>query len=158
HRKSPVVLVKELQTHGTIAEPTLHVPAGDLRQGLPDGPLVYAARYTSPLGPQELRQSLGLLPEELDAEGIATGPPLPTVSEESKAVQPATPGRPAPQSVRISVPLLDRLMTLAGELVLVRNQAMQSAQGADIPRRQAAQRLNSVTTELQEAVMLTRMQ
>src|SRR5262249_28108626 len=56
HRKSPVVLVKELQTHGTIAEPTLHVPAGDLRQGLPDGPLVYAARYTSPLGPQELRQ------------------------------------------------------------------------------------------------------
>ena len=62
-------------------------------------------------------------------------------------------------SLRVHVSLLDQLMTLAGELVLGRNQLLQSMssedqRGADI----AGQRIDLITSELQEAIMLTRMQ
>jgi two-component system chemotaxis sensor kinase CheA len=62
-------------------------------------------------------------------------------------------------SVRIEVQLLDRLMNLVGELVLARNQLLlevASAELGDLPA--TAQRLNHVTTELQERIMKTRMQ
>ena len=62
-------------------------------------------------------------------------------------------------SLRIDVQLLDQLMNLAGELVLARNQILQSTKGfTDINFRAITQRLNLVTTELQEGVMKTRMQ
>ena len=62
-------------------------------------------------------------------------------------------------SLRVHVSLLDQLMTLAGELVLSRNQLLQSMssedhRGAEI----AGQRIDLITSELQEAIMLTRMQ
>ena len=62
------------------------------------------------------------------------------------------------RTVRISVDLLDRLMTAAGELVLVRNQSLLAIDQSDITIRRIMQRLNSVTSEIQEAVMRTRMQ
>jgi two-component system chemotaxis sensor kinase CheA len=49
-------------------------------------------------------------------------------------------------------------MNLAGELVLVRNQAVRVADPADAQLRQVVQRLNAVTSGVQQAVMLTRMQ
>ncbi|MEW6711723.1 MAG: hybrid sensor histidine kinase/response regulator, partial [Candidatus Riflebacteria bacterium] len=66
----------------------------------------------------------------------------------------------APQSdtVRISVDILDKLMVLAGELVLVRNQQLFSVDRSDPGARAIVQRLDIVTTELQETVMFTRMQ
>jgi two-component system chemotaxis sensor kinase CheA len=57
------------------------------------------------------------------------------------------------------VQVLDRLMTLAGELVLVRNQALRAAEVFEPQQlRQVVQRLNSLTTDMQQAVLLTRMQ
>ena len=65
----------------------------------------------------------------------------------------------ADQSVRIDVDLLDRLMNLVGELVLARNQILQfTSESADVTLAAASQRLNLITTELQEGVMKTRMQ
>jgi two-component system, chemotaxis family, sensor kinase CheA len=61
-------------------------------------------------------------------------------------------------SVRINVEILDELMTLAGELVLVRNQQLMVSEKADPLLRAAVQRLNLVATELQETIMRTRMQ
>lgn len=62
-------------------------------------------------------------------------------------------------SVRIDVNLLDKLMNLVGELVLARNQIMQFSQVSSDPAlAAAAQRVNLITTELQEGVMKTRMQ
>ncbi|WP_149495069.1 chemotaxis protein CheA [Roseiconus lacunae] len=62
-------------------------------------------------------------------------------------------------TVRIDVALLDKLMNLVGELVLARNQIMQFSGSTDDPAMAAAsQRLNLITTELQEGVMKTRMQ
>jgi two-component system chemotaxis sensor kinase CheA len=59
----------------------------------------------------------------------------------------------------VDVQILDRLMNLVGELVLARNQVLQFAGGAEDPALAAtSQRLNLVTTELQEGIMKTRMQ
>ena len=62
-------------------------------------------------------------------------------------------------TIRVSVGLLDKLMNLAGELVLTRNQILQltSTQG-DAAVLNTSQRLNLITSELQDGVMKTRMQ
>ena len=55
--------------------------------------------------------------------------------------------------------LLDKLMNLVGELVLARNQIFQYANTReDVTLLGSSQRLNLITTELQEGVMKTRMQ
>lgn len=62
-------------------------------------------------------------------------------------------------TIRVDVELLDLLMNLVGELVLARNQLLQkvaSSDLADLPG--TTQRLNLITTELQEGIMKTRMQ
>ncbi len=62
-------------------------------------------------------------------------------------------------SLRVHVSLLDQLMTLAGELVLSRNQLLQSMASSDQRASEiAGQRIDLITSELQEAIMLTRMQ
>ncbi|MGE0042040.1 MAG: chemotaxis protein CheW [Vicinamibacterales bacterium] len=65
----------------------------------------------------------------------------------------------ADTSLRVDVGLLDKLMNLVGELVLARNQILQfTGPQADTSFNGATQRLNLVTSELQEGVMKTRMQ
>ena len=65
----------------------------------------------------------------------------------------------ADASIRVDVQLLDRLMNLVGELVLARNQVLQITSNLEDPIIVAtSQRLNLVTTELQEGIMKTRMQ
>ncbi len=80
---------------------------------------------------------------------------------EPKAVEQAasTQRSAADATIRVDVAVLDRLMNLVGELVLSRNQIIQLASTEEnqefaVP----AQRLNLITSELQEGVMRTRMQ
>ena len=62
-------------------------------------------------------------------------------------------------NIRVDVGLLDKLMNLVGELVLARNQILQfSSTQQDSTFLNTTQRLNLITTELQEGVMKTRMQ
>lgn len=62
-------------------------------------------------------------------------------------------------SIRVSTILLNRLMALAGELVLIRNQQLQLMEHSKSEEFSTiTQRLNLVTTELQENIMRTRMQ
>jgi two-component system chemotaxis sensor kinase CheA len=62
-------------------------------------------------------------------------------------------------TIRVDVGLLDKLMNLVGELVLARNQVLQfTSTQKDTMFLGTAQRLNLITTELQEGVMKTRMQ
>ncbi len=61
--------------------------------------------------------------------------------------------------IRVDLELLDNLMSLAGEMVLSRNQLLQAIATQDFQSiHRVGQRINSVTSELQETVMLTRMQ
>ncbi|MEI6234368.1 MAG: chemotaxis protein CheW [Planctomycetota bacterium] len=65
----------------------------------------------------------------------------------------------ADSTIRVEVALLDRLMNLVGELVLTRNQILQYAGCSENKAiLSSSQRLNLITTELQENVMKTRMQ
>jgi len=65
----------------------------------------------------------------------------------------------ADSTIRVDVGLLDKLMNLVGELVLARNQILQyNARQEDAAFNATSQRLNLITTQLQEGVMKTRMQ
>ncbi len=63
------------------------------------------------------------------------------------------------QTIRVNVETLDHLMTMVSELVLTRNQLMEISRGqTDGAFKLPLQRLSTITAELQEAVMKTRMQ
>ena len=88
-------------------------------------------------------------------------------SDDSQSV-PKTETRPAgdvrgpsavDSSIRVDVGLLDKLMNMVGELVLTRNQILQSTTiQQDAGLLTSSQRLSLITTELQEGIMKTRMQ
>ncbi len=62
-------------------------------------------------------------------------------------------------SLRVNVGLLDTLMNLAGELVLSRNQLLQGINSSNVKATElSSQRIDMITSELQEAIMRTRMQ
>jgi two-component system chemotaxis sensor kinase CheA len=85
-----------------------------------------------------------------------------TVVDASKAGAPdrmGPDGGLAQQTIRVSVGVLENLMTLVSELVLTRNQLLQISRGArDASFAVPVQRLSQITSDLQEGVMKTRMQ
>jgi two-component system, chemotaxis family, sensor kinase CheA len=90
-------------------------------------------------------------PAPVSAPAPAPAPPEPRT--------PAAPGPVASDSLRVHVGLLDDLMNLAGELVLTRNQLIAEVAVSDVRAVESTtQRLDLVTTELQEAIVSTRMQ
>lgn len=110
------------------------------------------------------------LPEAVSAP-LAEPPPKPVAGPPpERAAVTALPGAApaddgvaaaslADTTVRVDVRLLDRLMNLVGELVLARNQILQHpALREEAGTHGASQRLDLITSELQEGVMKTRMQ
>ena len=83
-------------------------------------------------------------------------------SDEEQPAAPAAPADAAPvteSAIRVDVDQLDRIMDLVGELVLARNQIVRFAgttQDAELIK--PTQRLNLITSKLQENIMKTRMQ
>lgn len=62
-------------------------------------------------------------------------------------------------TLRVNIKILNTLMTLAGELVLARNQLVQTVSSWDKASvENTSQRIDLITAELQEAIMSTRMQ
>ena len=102
-------------------------------------------------------QGWGLFDEPAVAESSAPGS-----SAAPATVEPApAPSAVTAATVRVDIGLLDKLMNLVGELVLTRNQLTQLAQARVLKAEAIAaisQRVNLVTTELQEGVMKTRLQ
>lgn len=86
--------------------------------------------------------------------------------QSSKTMKPTEPEAKVTQqqnvaetSLRVDVHLIDELMNLVSELVLARNQIIQfTRKHSDSQLLSTSQRLNVITTELQENVMRTRMQ
>jgi two-component system chemotaxis sensor kinase CheA len=119
-------------------------PTGTLvasRPGAETGPRLGSAEFS-------LAEGLGL---------PAAGASL--VAPEAEPVPPADGSAVQDSSIRIGVELLDKLMTIAGEIVLARNQILQYSQRVGDPSFQnTCRQLNLITTELQEHVMKTRLQ
>lgn len=106
-------------------------------------------------------------PTEKEAEAStekADAPSAPVPAKADNSAAPASGGAPkgpsvANQSIRVSVDVLETLMTMVSELVLTRNQLLQLLRHQqDSEFTAPLQRLSHVTTELQEGVMKTRMQ
>jgi len=101
---------------------------------------------------QELAGTEAAPDEPAEAAGGAVHDALATLAADTPAAKMET-------SIRVSVDLLDQLMNLAGELVLSRNQLLQTiGSGAVHDAEAVGQRIDLVTSELQGAIMLTRMQ
>jgi two-component system chemotaxis sensor kinase CheA len=114
------------------------------------GPATQPAPATQ-AGPDTLP---GLVAEAADSNG-APEPVEGKRPEEDAAKTSAV----ADANIRVGVGLLDKLMDLVGELVLTRNQILQfNTEREDAALNATSQRLNLITTELQEGVMKTRMQ
>lgn len=103
---------------------------------------------------QKEKQELKIVPHEVIPEVSEKIPPHahPATSNTNENDKPDT-------SIRVQVSLLDKLMTLMGEMVLVRNQVLQySNKTDDLEFLNLSQKLDVVTSELQEETMKTRMQ
>lgn len=149
-------------------------------------PEFVAVTPVTPVTPQPTAATATVVTEPVVTEPVVTNEVKPTalsapVAEkapkseapaEIKKTPAAAPATPSNQSggeskapsaadnnIRVDVGLLDRLMNLVGELVLARNQILQVSATLENPTLIATtQRLNLITTELQEGVMKTRMQ
>jgi two-component system chemotaxis sensor kinase CheA len=134
---------------------------------------------TGKLPEQPTAQDAQAIHEEVEAEP-APVQEQPSVKEEKNEVSPPKPPEKKPEkapkapskgtkkpesskkaegSLRINLGLLDRLMSLAGELVLARNELIQNTQTENLDAiSNTSQRVDLITAELQEAIMATRMQ
>ncbi len=160
---SPLAVIRRVQAAGVLLDARLDVAGADLAAGPPAGPVWYHAVVSSALAPNAFRLAVDLPEAEVVVLESTPEPAPRSVVVAAAADSPAPPARPpgsadAAESIRIPVGLVDRLMTLAGELVLVRNQALRSPHAADAGLRPIVQRLDAVTGELQEVVLRTRMQ
>lgn len=160
----PQVINVLLRTSDTLRGVLVHIEANGVEPDGDDTRLL--AQLTALQGDAAAvpeAEEVGDLVEDASAAPAPTpaDPPRPA---ELEPAPPSTSGpseipRAAATTVRVSVEVLDRLMTLASELVLVRNQIVQhNATVRDSVLQGNAQRLNVITTELQETVMKSRMQ
>jgi two-component system, chemotaxis family, sensor kinase CheA len=142
----------------------LHKSATDSAPKLP-ATLKAAAQVSAEAGspPSNVAVKTQKVARPTPAEALPAAATAPTAKASKKAADPAlVEGKPrdaAPETIRVGVNLLDKLMTEVGELVLARNQLLQIANTVDDANLHAvSQRMNLIASELQEEVMKTRMQ
>jgi len=123
------------------------------------------AAFMAAPGPEESDEAPAdaVVADEPVAEAPVEEPPVvaePDVAApvEAKAAAPKD-GKVKNQSIRVNVETLEHLMTMVSELVLTRNQLLEMVRRLDDSEfKVPLQRLSTVTAELQDGVMKTRMQ
>ncbi|MBR0648484.1 hybrid sensor histidine kinase/response regulator [Roseomonas terrae] len=110
--------------------------------------------------PADIRHALDSPPAtEAGAIDVARPDPAPVEAPSAEMATTDLAGGAAPQTIRVSVDVLENLMTLVSELVLTRNQLLQLARAHQSDAFAVPlQRLSHITSDLQEGVMKTRMQ
>lgn len=152
---SPMEVARRIERAGTSLDARMELAGPALADGLPTPPLWYWTIVSSALPPEQFAQQLEIACAAIvRLESVANKP-----QEKKPEAGPAGGRAPAGGgSLRIPVSLIDRMMSLAGELVLVRNQAKRSTDaGADV-QRQLLRRLDALTNEMQDAALRMRMQ
>ena len=181
--KTPLDVFKDLAKCGAMLETVVDMESAGTLDDEPSNRLPLEILYATVLEPDLVSQILDLPMSQvhliekdgsarrLAAQPAAAEPPAKPAPESAppppprnEAPKPPAHAQSAPQSapeatIRLNVSLLDSLMTLAGELVLSRNQLNESLAQSDQRGIQAgAQRVSLATSELQAVVTLTRMQ
>lgn len=151
--------------HVLVAEPEETFGTTSLEGTLPDNAERYDAKKTSDesagTGLQKVMSSAVDMYSDpaTDSRQTTDAPTTALLPGEARAKARGSRGDDgtAHSTIRVDISLLDKLMNLVGELVLARNQILQGA-AQSASSNDSAQRLNQITTELQEGVMRTRMQ
>src|SRR5947209_5297106 len=131
----------------TELERTAHEPDGD------DSDLVQALDL----------QSAAAAAEKIHAQPVTTehDEQQPTLGPNAAARTAEDPARPVrrPETIRVAVGALERIMLLVSELVLTRNQLLElTRRQTDDAIKAPLQRLSGLTSDLQDSVMRARMQ
>jgi two-component system chemotaxis sensor kinase CheA len=219
---SPVELLRDMQSMGTIVAPQLKTSADNVTQDFNAADLTLSLEYETPMDKQMVMtmfmvpecdisaskkqmsvkhiqknisqkiqqtdkkkkpvtqikrmeeekqisalESINKIPQNTAIQSsskIENEPSLEQVQETPKPSEARTEKSNEPQSsqesssIRISVNILDKLMSLASELVLVRNRLLMQSSNTDPVISDIAQELDVVTSDMQETVMQTRMQ
>jgi len=107
----------------------------------------------------ELERAFRETPGPAPVEAKKAAPPAKPAWNENKHDDEKPEGKVVNQSIRVNVDTLEQLMTMVSELVLTRNQLLEIVRRHEESEfKVPLQRLSSVTAELQEGVMKTRMQ
>ncbi len=161
----PLTLIERVLQRGDVVEGRLRFPSVDIRLAAPEGPIVWDATVASPLDPHDFLASLQLPSRDSLADaappataGQSAPEPESTPSVAGRAASVVTGTSDRMPSIRIPVDLADRLVNLAGELVLVRNQSRRFAEAGQPLPASVVQRFDAVTREVQDSVLQTRMQ
>jgi two-component system chemotaxis sensor kinase CheA len=182
--KSPLEVLKHLMKCGVVLATHFDLDSAGTLDTEPSNKLPFDVLYATVLDPYSVSQVLEVSPERTHVIERTAAPewnvtPAPIVDQvtestpevisqppvaelvEARRQTPAQFASPTQTdaTVRLNVALLDTLMSLAGELVLGRNQLNEAVRNADrLGIRSGAHRISLVTSELQETVSLTRMQ
>ncbi|MGO9485174.1 MAG: chemotaxis protein CheW, partial [Rhodomicrobium sp.] len=99
-------------------------------------------------------------PAEAEQKAKEPQPAQPPEAEKKrKEPEPASAKDKTPDTIRITVPAIQRIMDLVSELVLTRNQILELSRQYNLAQVKAPlERLSTVTSDLQDAVMRARMQ
>ncbi len=176
--KSPLAVMSQLAKCGTIIDARCDFAGvGDLDDE-PSTVILFEVLYSSALEPELINDLLDLPPSSVkviekkgsisslselvgEVEVVELSPALimPLARHATPTESSMTRASTVEATIRLNVELLDSLMNLAGEMVLSRNQLNEAVSQQDIAEiRASAHRLSLVTSELQTAVALTRMQ
>ena len=121
------------------------------RVGDEDSELIAELAELNGTAPPMVKEERDASPHEMAVSGAT---PVPAAASAQASASAAGAGD---KTLRIDVDVLNRMMNLVGELVLTRNQMLQSGmEAANFP--ELARRLDSVTADLRETVMQARMQ
>lgn len=158
--ETPLDTLNRLMKCGSLLASALDFDSAGTLEDEPSNRLPLDCLYATALDTFSVAQILDIGPEQvhcIENNSPAASPgeaaaPDPTPQQHATTAPPET-------TVRLNVALLDSLMTLAGELVLGRNQLNEAVRNNDIQGISAgAHRVSLVTSEIQETVTLTRMQ
>lgn len=179
-----IVTLTQLQTPSSETTDSAQQPSADLATAQPDQAAALAA-HQDPVAAPAVAPSALVAPPPPEAPPKTPPParasveiPSPSIEHTHRASEPVSEPKSSEvdpvqtrtqqessstglseSNIRVDVGLLDKLMNLVGELVLARNQILQyTVTQKDSTFLGTSQRLNLITTELQEGVMKTRMQ
>ncbi|TWT33181.1 hybrid sensor histidine kinase/response regulator [Blastopirellula retiformator] len=151
--------VKQLDDIAAGVTPTPAAPAAVAEVAEPVAVEPTPAEAAAPVAEPTPEQAPAAEPETpapAAAAPAAVTPPAPKPAVDEHRSEGAT---NIEANIRVPVSVLDRLMNLTGELVLCRNQVLQAISSKNDSGLEAvASGLDQVTSELQDAVMQTRMQ
>jgi len=172
--KTPWEVFRRLIQCGTILETVIDLDSVGTLDDEPSNKVMLEVLYATVMEPDMLEGLVDVPAERVRliekngsarplAESQAAASPEPVTAVTAAAPvqinQAVAPVASAETTIRLNVTLLDSLMTLAGELVLSRNQLNEAlSRRDDRGIRSGAQRVSLVTSELQEIVTQTRMQ